>query len=186
MAEPTSPRFRFGGRVSLDFTWTLARRLWAPVEHLTRDDDVGEWLAAAELVDPQAPSAVGVLDQARELREAIYRSVHHRIAGELMDRADLRVVNRWAQEPQPRPTLGTDGSITWTADDPVRAGLGAVALDAVEVLVDGADRLRECSRDSCGALYYDASPAGRRRWCLAERCGNVVNTARYRDRTSRR
>src|SRR5687768_8855690 len=129
VVDLTAGRFRFGGRVAVDFTWTLSRRLWAPVEHLTNDRDVTEWLAAAQLIELQAQPTVGVLDAARELREAIYRSVHHRIAGELMDRADVRVVNRWAQEPVPHPTLAADGSVTWTADDPVRAGLGAVALD---------------------------------------------------------
>jgi predicted RNA-binding Zn ribbon-like protein len=178
-------RFAFRGRPCLDLTWTLAHRLWAPTEHLTSDDDVATWLGLSGLVQPGTASAPGTLDPARSLREAIFRSVHHRIAGDEMEPTDVAIVNDWAREPPPFPTLSPDGKIAWTALDPVRAGLAAVAVDAAEVLAGPTERLRECSRDGCAALYLDTSPAGRRRWCSPERCGNAVYTARYRERTSR-
>jgi predicted RNA-binding Zn ribbon-like protein len=181
---PTPPRFNFGGRLCLDLTWTLRHRLWAPVEHLTRDDDVAAWLTEAGVVEPDARAIEGTLEPARALRETIFRSVHHRIAGDEMEPADVARINEWASEPVRFPVLWPDGAIVWSASEPVRAGLAAVARDAAELLAGPTDRLRECSREGCASLYFDASPAGRRRWCSAERCGNATYTARYRRRTA--
>jgi predicted RNA-binding Zn ribbon-like protein len=164
----------------LDLTWTLAYRYWAPIELLTRDADVRNWLVAAGAVAPDAPVTDGVLPITRDLREAIYRSAHKRIDGKILAAADIDLINRWASSPRAAPQLTRQSGVTWDADDAVSAGLAAVAVDAVEVLSSPPERLRECMRDSCSALFYDASRAGRRRWCLLEVCGNAINTARHR------
>ena len=184
MPEP-SQRFSFGGRHCLDLTWTLAHRLWAPAEHLTSDDDVAVWLAEAGITTRIEAAPAGVLAEARELREAIYRSAGRRIERKRLDRTDVVVINQWAQQPPPHPVLTATGSVTWAADDPVRTGLGVVAVDAARLFSDPPDRLRVCRRDGCASLLFDASPAGRRRWCSAERCGNAVNTATYRRKSAR-
>jgi predicted RNA-binding Zn ribbon-like protein len=45
-----------------------------------------------------------------------------------------------------------------------------------------ADRLRVCADDTCGWLFVDRSPAGRRRWCDMRTCGNRAKVARHRAR----
>lgn len=183
MAE-ARPQPVFGGRLSLDLTWTLAHRLWAPTEYLTSDEDVATWLVAAGVVPAGTPPADGTLRSARDLREAVYRSAHRRIAGQMLDRGDVQLINRWAHKPTLVPTLATDATVQWGSRQPIHAGLAAVAVDAALLLAEPGSRLRECSREGCAGLYFDASPAGRRRWCSAARCGNAVNTARYRRRVS--
>lgn len=174
----------FGGRLCLDLTWTLAHRKWAPTEHLTSDRDVATWLVAAGVVPAGTEPAVGTLTPARELREAIYRSAHRRMAGQLLEPDDVAVINAWAHKPSFVPTIEPDATVRWEAHQPIHAGLSAIAVDAVMLLAEPPARLRECSREGCAGLYFDTSPAGRRRWCSATRCGNAVNTARYRRRSS--
>jgi predicted RNA-binding Zn ribbon-like protein len=59
-----------------------------------------------------------------------------------------------------------------------------VALDAARMLGTPAERarIRICASDTCSARFYDRSPAGRRRWCSMQGCGNVAKARRHRAR----
>jgi predicted RNA-binding Zn ribbon-like protein len=78
-----------------------------------------------------------------------------------------------------RPVLGERSA----ADSPRRA-LGAIALDAAQMLGTPAEvaRVRICASDTCSARFYDRSPAGRRRWCSMRTCGNEAKARRHRER----
>jgi predicted RNA-binding Zn ribbon-like protein len=41
-------------------------------------------------------------------------------------------------------------------------------------------RVRICGSETCSARFYDRSPAGRRRWCSMQACGNVEKARRHR------
>jgi predicted RNA-binding Zn ribbon-like protein len=59
----------------------------------------------------------------------------------------------------------------------------AVAGSLAHYLADhDAGRLRICADESCGWLFIDESPAGRRRWCDMRTCGNRAKVARHRER----
>ena len=170
----------FGGRLSLDLTWTLVHRYLAPSELLTSDDDLRAWLVAAGVAPVDAPAEPGLLEEARSLRDAVYGTAHRRMRDEKFAARDLATINRWARTDSAAPQLTRTGAVVWVAEAPLSAGLAAVAVDAVEMLSGPRERLRECARESCAALFFDESRPGRRRWCSVERCGNAVNTARYR------
>jgi predicted RNA-binding Zn ribbon-like protein len=53
---------------------------------------------------------------------------------------------------------------------------------AREISGDRADRLRICDNDTCRWVFFDSSPAGRRRWCDMATCGNRAKAARHRAR----
>jgi predicted RNA-binding Zn ribbon-like protein len=44
------------------------------------------------------------------------------------------------------------------------------------------DRFRRCASPTCTGVFVDTSRAGRRRYCMPDRCGNRVNVANYRAR----
>ncbi|WP_344612020.1 ABATE domain-containing protein, partial [Dactylosporangium salmoneum] len=96
------------GDLALDFAGTLKwRRSAEPEELLSTPDDAARWAVAAGLLS--APPRVGPaeLDELRALREAVYRLLHPASPGPRA--ADVRLVNRAAARPGPRPALTADG-----------------------------------------------------------------------------
>jgi predicted RNA-binding Zn ribbon-like protein len=174
--------FEFGGRLSLDLTWTVRFRAVRPTELLPTPKRLREWVEAAGF--PSGPSDVTALRAAWQLREAIYRAASDTIDARALRRHDLTVINRWAAEPSVAVRLRADGTkqLVSVHDAAIAAALATVARDAVDVLSAGDGRLRRCEGPSCSLLFHDLSRPGTRRWCITERCGNKVNTKAYRSR----
>jgi predicted RNA-binding Zn ribbon-like protein len=176
--------FAFGGRLSLDLTWTLRFRAVWPTELLVEPDDLGAWIQAVGLPAPAAPTRADVAN-ARRLREVIFRAATAAIDGRHIDEADREHLNRWAARPSPYTLLAADGTLHTAAPAgrEVAACLSAIARDAVTLLAGAHDgRLRRCSGPQCSLLFCDDSRPGNRRWCTTARCGNKVNTKAYRAR----
>jgi predicted RNA-binding Zn ribbon-like protein len=183
MTRSTKPAFRFGlGHPALEFAATLAGRLREPQERLAEPHDLSRWLSEAGLA-VDGPCDDALLDEARTLREAIYRTLDAARANRRPRRADVDQVNRWARQPVPVPQLTAKLQSTWSAADPARAALARIAAASVE-LIAGADlgRIRNCADPTCSLLFIDHSRPGRRRWCSMDGCGNRDKTARYRHR----
>lgn len=179
-----------GGRPALDFVNTKRERWDRQVETLVTSDDLACWLVAAGVVG-EAPARVPrtVLREARELREAIDALVVACVGGVRASAAPLALVDRWLARAGSRPALlrGAGGlpelGERGPADSPRRA-LGEIALDAARMLgvPEERARVRVCGAEDCSARFYDRSPAGRRRWCSMETCGNVAKARRHRAR----
>jgi predicted RNA-binding Zn ribbon-like protein len=175
--------FPFGGRLSLDLTWTLRYRSVWPTELLTSPDDLGAWLRASGLPAPVAPPARD-LTRFRALREAIYRSARAAIEERSLETSDRELINRCAATPTPAPELDADGShrlVTPRGRETPEA-LSVVSRDAIALLTTHDGRLRRCEGPLCSLLFYDTSRPGNRRCCTTSRCGNKVNTKAYRAR----
>lgn len=188
-----------GGRPALDFANTLRERWRRRVETLVTPDDLEGWLVQAELLPADwRPNRGGggrrrlneeVLREARELREAIDACVRATVAGEPLDPAPVTTIDDWLIHAGARPqlSLGDDGRAVLgeraPADSPRRA-LGTIALDAATMLAEAGqpDRIRICAADDCSARFYDRSPAGRRRWCSMQTCGNAAKVRAHRAR----
>lgn len=178
-----------GGRPSLDFVNTLRERWRRRVETLVSPEDLGLWLVRAELVDQRPSVSGGLLCEARELREAIDRCVTARIDGHRAPDAAVSQIDRWLPEAVPlaRLSANADGGLTFgdrPAPDPARQAVAVIALDAARMLgmPEQASRVRICASDTCSSRFYDRSPAGRRRWCSMELCGNQAKARRHRAR----
>jgi predicted RNA-binding Zn ribbon-like protein len=180
-----------GGRPALDFVNSRRERWRRSVDCLVSDDDVIAWLAAAGLLVTTGPMPRGLLEEARELREAIDVGVRAVVAGEPMPREDVRLIDAWLVLAGTRPalTVGADGQPRIgerPATDSPRRALGMIALDAARMLGDPRERarVRICSSDNCSARFYDRSPGARRRWCSMAQCGNAAKARRHRARVT--
>ncbi len=178
-----------GGRPALDFVNTRRERWRRDYETLHDSDLVVEWMVATKLLDAPMPAPPALVREARELREAINAAVVAVVEGTPVDPAAVTVIDDWLVHAGARPqlVLGPDGRPALAeraaADSPRRA-LGMIALDAATMLGSEKERarVRICGADDCSARFYDRSPAGGRRWCSMERCGNVAKARRHRER----
>jgi predicted RNA-binding Zn ribbon-like protein len=178
-----------GGRPALDFVNSRRERWRRGVDCLVSDDDVVGWLAAAGLLDADGPLPRGLLEEARELREAIDAGVRAAVAGAPLPREEVRLIDAWLVLAGTRPalTLSDDGQPQLgerRASDAPRRALALIALDAARMLGDPRERrrVRICASDTCSARFYDRSPAARRRWCSMALCGNAAKARRHRAR----
>ncbi|MGI8429508.1 MAG: CGNR zinc finger domain-containing protein [Solirubrobacteraceae bacterium] len=180
-------RFHFkAGRTCLDFAATVGERWRRSFERLRTPEDLGRWLVRSSLLETAPPVSELELDQARALREGIYRTAKlggvGKPAGE-----DIELINRIAVLAPLAPSVSPDGRVVvWGSEHPVAAALSTIARDAID-LVSGplARRVRECAAPDCALLFLDASRPGRRRWCAMTACGNSAKTKSYRDRVAR-
>jgi predicted RNA-binding Zn ribbon-like protein len=178
-----------GGRPALDLVNTLRERWRRQVETLVTPTDLARWLERAGVtVAPVVPDEP-LLGEARALREAIDACVGAALAERPAQPADVAVIDAWLAHAAVRPQLEVgphDQPILGErpGSDPVRAALGAVALDAAHMLGRPAERarMRICASETCSARFYDRSPAGRRRWCSMRSCGNEAKARRHRER----
>jgi len=179
-------RFHFkSGRVCLDFVATVGERWQRSFERLRSPEDLGRWFVEAGVLESPPEVTEAQLEDARALRESIYRVA--KLAGQgTPERRDVEEMNRFAARAPLTPKLGPDGrSVTWGGDEPVEGALATIARDAAD-LVTGplASRVRECAARDCALLFVDASRPGRRKWCWMGACGNVAKTGAYRRRQS--
>ena len=178
-----------GGRPALDLVNTRRERWRRDYETLHDSDDVVRWMVATGLLDAPMAAPRGLVEETRALREAINAAVVAVVDGATVDPAAVTVVDDWLVHAGTRPqlVLGDDGvpalAERSAADSPRRA-LGMIALDAAKMLGSPVERgrIRICGADDCSARFYDRSPAGRRRWCSMEGCGNVAKARRHRER----
>jgi predicted RNA-binding Zn ribbon-like protein len=173
--------FRFGlGHVTLDFLATLGGRAGNRIERLAAPRDLSRWVAEAGIAAAPCESRE-LLDDARELREAIRRLLDCAREGGRPGASDLRLVNDWARSPVAAPQIGPDFARVSVGPDPVTGALAHIARESVE-FVTGPELARVRSCAGCTLLFIDRSRPGTRRWCSMERCGNRNKTARYRQK----
>jgi predicted RNA-binding Zn ribbon-like protein len=179
-----------GGRPAVDFVNTFRERWRRNVETLVTPDDLATWLVRAGVMEAPARVPRAVLEQARDLREAIDTLVVAAIAGRPAPGEAVTLVDDWLVFAGARPQLilAPDGGGTPVlterapADSPRRA-LGTIALDAAQMLGTAQrGRIRICASETCSGRFFDRSPAGRRRWCSMRTCGNEAKARRHRDR----
>jgi predicted RNA-binding Zn ribbon-like protein len=178
----------FGGRPALDFVNTRRERWRRDIETLVAPADLGVWLVEAGLAPPGTRSGEQQLAAGRRLRDAIDASVDAFIAERALPRPALAEIDSWLDRAHTtrrlRTRKGRPELVEAAREEPVFHGLGLVALDSARMLgTDERERVRICASETCGVRFYDQSPAGRRKWCSMERCGNVAKARRHRERT---
>lgn len=150
-------------------------------EALNGPDELAELIAAYDLPVPSAED----VQQVRLLRGEVRTVMETATDDEAVEGASLLAGHAGLS-----PVLRRDPSGRWQWYVPtarnasfvgeLAAVIGVALLGLVRAL--GHDRFRACAAPGCAGVFADASRAGRRRYCMPERCGNRLNVANHRAR----
>jgi predicted RNA-binding Zn ribbon-like protein len=147
------------------------------------------WLTAQGLVRERVAVArvERELPDFRELR-ALVRGIAARVGdGAPPTGTQLSAINRVMRDGLHYHALvATDGDRHFRMEpvgDELQQARATVAGSLAHYLADHDEhRLGVCADETCGWLFIDESPAGRRRWCDMRTCGNRAKVARHRAR----
>jgi predicted RNA-binding Zn ribbon-like protein len=163
----------------------------SPAEAPSADDVaiLHSWLTAHGLVKARTPRArlERDLPAFRELRSLV-RGVAARVGdGQGPTARQLSAINRVMREGLHYHALrATDGDRHFRMEpvgDELEQARATVAGSLAHYLADHDEhRLGVCADETCGWLFIDESPAGRRRWCDMRTCGNRAKVAAHRAR----
>lgn len=186
------------GRLSLDFANTVEWRTGDhPEELLNSYADLARWSRHTGLLTERAArhllreaarrpeEAQTILDEAKDLRETIFRTCSavatgHQPAKSDIDRLNARLSEALSHLQVARVTGGF--TYEWAnTEDRLDSMLWAVARATGELLVDAEAlaQLRECAGAGCGWLFVDTSRNKSRRWCMMGICGNRAKARRH-------
>jgi predicted RNA-binding Zn ribbon-like protein len=128
------------------------------------------------------------LDELIALRTLLRRMAEKLVAGEALDKRDLRALNSYLNVPV-RVKLFQRQNGVHSELVPLRPGwpwiLSRIAVSFAEMLkLNRTDRLKYCPNEGCKWIFYDRTKANTRRWCNDRSCGNRdrVRRARIRQR----
>lgn len=168
------------GDIALDFAYTGSMGDGRPEWELwPAPGDLERWVE--ERLGVRVSATEANLRSAKRLRDAIARLVTDVSQGRPQRPDQQEVVNRYAARRDVAPRLG--GVEPQPTVDQVLASL---AREAVHLLREHADRIRECSGERCAVIYLDTSRSGNRRWCSMSRCGNRHKVREQRARQATR
>lgn len=181
----------------LDFANTLDNRLGEqPRELLNSYTDLVAWSQqAGQIMDAMATrlleqaalrprEAVATLQQAKDVREAIYRlflAIGEEAAPAEEDLQALNTALGGAMA-HARIVPRSDGySWGWEGDELVfDRPLWSVVRSAADLLTTPElQAVRVCAAEDCGWLFLDTSKNGTRRWCSMKSCGNRAKARRH-------
>lgn len=178
------------GRLCLDFVntgvWdgsTLVKDYLLDPPPTAPGSGLVSWCREGGLLEPgewPGPVTAAEIQRLRELRTALRRSFNTLADGLPLPPETLAVINGALAEAVPL-ALGATGKLRGGAL--VCTITTLVAVSAVEMLMsEERTRVRRCNGHACGWLFVDRSPAGRRRWCAMEMCGNRAKAEGIRAR----
>lgn len=207
-SSESPPEFVFdfdGGRLCLDFANTLDGRASEPRERLNIYADLVSWARQAGTVSPSAARrlleeasrhprrSASVLEQARELREAIYRIWGAEAHQQQASVADLELLNSVLARALSHQRVVREGNryaLDWGAGDALESILWPVAKSAAELLTsDEAKLVRQCEAyetKECAWLFIDETRNRSKRWCSMASCGNRAKARRHYHRARSR
>ena len=182
-------RFSFHrGSLALDFVGTVGRRASSCDERLPDAAALRVWLEEAGLLDAPARVSASDLGAAKALREAIAAVANALVERRTPSPGDVREINSaagWNALSVPALDARTL-TARWRGTERVRAALGRVAADAIDLFAHRRERLMRCELPGCGGLLLGNVRGPQRRWCSMEACGNVAKVAAHRARASRK
>jgi len=192
LATAQAAGFPVGGEpLAIDLADTLLLAVEPPIDLLADAARVRQFwaLQQARLPPGARPPSLAAT---RALRAAVRDLLDARLAGRALPAQALAAVNAAAAAAPGCPQLvqsdDTGVSVAvdwrWRAPDARDLALAAAARSAIEVLADGAGRLRRCANPTCSMLFV--AETARRQWCTPNICGNRARVARHYARTRSR
>ncbi len=191
-----------GGALCLDFTNLVSwRDDLNPKDYLQSYEDLVYWSAHAGLLTADEEremlkngkrnpgEAARIFEEARDLREAIFRVFSAAATGRDASAGEVGDLNGFVSRTMGAARLEKRGAryaVGFPRGQGLDRMLAPIVWSAVQLLTGGSlGRVRECSGDTCGWLFVDASKNGSRKWCEMRDCGNRAKARRHYQRVSR-
>jgi predicted RNA-binding Zn ribbon-like protein len=170
------------GSLALDFAYTGAMGGNPAWERLRAPEDLATWLDGRFVGIDGTVTDRDLID-AKALRGAIARVATAMSRGADAGGDAIDVINLVAATPDIPPMLPGGGRQAGRTRARASQALSAMAREAIGLFAaDSLERIRECSADDCGLVFYDDSRSNNRRWCSMQRCGNRAKVRAHRAR----
>jgi len=195
-------RYAFiGNNLSLDFVNTVGYiSSENPTENLNSFSDLIEWSKQGKLISDD--EAIVIFTKAKKnilesekvfrrvlrLRKSVYDIFRSVISGEEISDEDLTILNRELSLAMSKAEIfSREGELIWDwKNDGIERILFLITRIAAQLLTSSdLEKLKCCSGENCGWLYYDTSKNKRRQWCDMRDCGNLAKARRFRVKKAR-
>jgi len=195
-------RYAFiGNNLSLDFVNTVGYiSSENPTENLNSFSDLIEWSKQGKLISDDEAIVIftkakkNILESERvfwrvlRLRKSVYDIFRSVISGEEIFDKDLTVFNRELSLAMSKAEIFCrEGELIWDwKNDGIERILFLITRVAAQLLTSSdLEKLKCCSGENCGWLFYDTSKNKRRQWCDMRDCGNLAKARRFRVKKAR-
>jgi len=190
-----------GNNLSLDFVNTVGYiSSENPTENLKSFSDLIEWSKQGKLISDD--DAIVIFTKAKKnilesekvfrrvlrLRKSVYDIFRSVISGEEISDKDLTVFNRELSLAMSKAEIFFhEGELIWDwKNDGIERILFLITRIAAQLLTSSdLEKLKCCSGENCGWLFYDTSKNKRRQWCDMRDCGNLAKARRFRVKKAR-
>ena len=190
-----------GNNLSLDFVNTVGYiSSENPIENLNSFSDLIEWSKQGKLISDD--EAIVIFTKAKKnilesekvfrrvlrLRKSVYDIFRSVISGEEISDKDLTVFNRELSLAMSKAEIFCrEGELIWDwKNDGIERILFLITRIAAQLLTSSdLEKLKCCSGENCGWLFYDTSKNKRRQWCDMRDCGNLAKARRFRVKKAR-
>jgi predicted RNA-binding Zn ribbon-like protein len=185
------------GHAALDLVNTLDNRFSqnGPEELLAGYDDLLRFTTESKLLtqhqanrlkhlDSSAAERAKVLNEVKELREALAAIAYAQIDGKRLSASSLVTLEDYFRQARVHRHLTADQlRLVWgwrRLDHHVMAPVWLLAQATEDFLLsEGSSELRCCASQTCRWLFLDASKNQTRRWCDMKVCGNRMKARRF-------
>jgi len=190
-----------GNNLSLDFVNTVGYiSSENPIENLNSFSDLIEWSKQGKLISDDEAIVIftkakkNILESERvfwrvlRLRKSVYDIFRSVISGEEIFDKDLTVFNRELSLAMSKAEIFCrEGELIWDwKNDGIERILFLITRVAAQLLTSSdLEKLKCCSGENCGWLFYDTSKNKRRQWCDMRDCGNLAKARRFRVKKAR-
>jgi predicted RNA-binding Zn ribbon-like protein len=200
MHEDVSPFSFIAGSLCLDFVNTVSPRVCGQSRDKLGDvADLIRWSQEAGIIQEGEPlellaylevdsnSAAKVLEEARGLREALFRIFEASVRRKTPAARDVATLNEVLRALPVRLEICSHGQDfrceRKSAQTDYGRLLAPVAWSAADLLAsDQVHRVRQCADAECGWLFVDTTKNHSRRWCAMSDCGSHAKSKRYYQR----
>ena len=171
-----------------------------PTENLNSFSDLIEWSKQGKLISDDEAIVIftkakkNILESERvfwrvlRLRKSVYDIFRSVISGEEIFDKDLTVFNRELSLAMSKAEIFCrEGELIWDwKNDGIERILFLITRVAAQLLTSSdLEKLKCCSGENCGWLFYDTSKNKRRQWCDMRDCGNLAKARRFRVKKAR-
>jgi|SRR5918995_1490158 predicted RNA-binding Zn ribbon-like protein len=169
---------------AVDLSNTMIDSPDGPVDLLTTDEELADWIAIERGRIDAVESARSRLAEVRDLRSEVRGLLYAHAESRPLPVAPRRRLNGLSEAAASFPMLRPSGKLEvgYTAADRFEVFAGVIARSAIKICSAGGRSLSVCRAPSCGMFYVPGHP--RQRWCSSE-CGNRARVARHAERRRR-